>query len=259
MRIVNRGVVLCAAMLLAAAAPVAQATVIGPDAYGYKATNVVPFSWIDISGTGTPTLKGTDDSYTSGALSFTFNIYGKTFDQAYWSTNGLLTFGNYNNQSYSQSLTGDPLYPNVPAIAPLLDDWVADVSSASGVYYQTLGDPGSREFVLQWHDLRRRGDSGEHLDFEAVLFEGTNNILLQYANTDTSWAPANHGGQATVGIRDVSGDINGRVLQWSYAVLNAAPDQSAILFSTIPEPLTMAGLVLGISGLAGYVRKRRAV
>jgi hypothetical protein len=67
-----------------------------------------------------------------------------------------------------------------------------------------------------------------------------------------------------VGIRDVSGDINGRVLQWSYAVPNAAPDQSAILFSTgslstIPEPVSMAGLMMGIGGLAGYVRRRRAV
>src|SRR5881397_3583473 len=75
------------ASLLASAVP-ARATTIGPDAFGYTATDQVPFSFVDISTAGTRVLAGTDgDTYFTG-IGFTFNFYGSNRLNAIISTNG---------------------------------------------------------------------------------------------------------------------------------------------------------------------------
>src|SRR5262249_38209822 len=62
---------------------------------GYTAA-AVPFSFTDISGTGTPTLEGTDDSVDFLDLSgagFAFPFYGQTYSSVFFGTNGIISFG----------------------------------------------------------------------------------------------------------------------------------------------------------------------
>ncbi|MCL5745536.1 MAG: hypothetical protein M1541_16700, partial [Acidobacteria bacterium] len=90
---------------------------------------------------------------------------------------------------------------------------------ADAVYYQLLGTAPNRQFVVQWNvALPLNSSSG--VTFQAVFYEGTNNIAFQYLSV----AASSNGKIATVGIRDAGGHLNVRRLQWSYdaAVLKDA-------------------------------------
>jgi len=76
----------------------AHALVIGPDAFGYTASDEGIFSFEDITLTGTRVLAGFDDSTTSATLGFNFDFYGNTYSSVFWSPNGLMTFGSANGQ-----------------------------------------------------------------------------------------------------------------------------------------------------------------
>jgi len=251
---------LATALLVANGA--AQAAVIGPDAFGYTATDEVPFAFRDIGTTGTPVLAGTDDQAVAISLPFAFDFYGTRYTTAFVSSNGLLSFGAPNDSFANVSLTG-PVVPDRPTIAVLWDDWsFVPTGPTDAVRLQALGAPGGREFVVQWNRARSfLGPQGNTVTFQAILFEDSRDILLQYADVLTGDF-RDRGGSATVGIRDVAGHTNGRNLQWSFNQF-AIRDGQAIRISAavIPEPggLTLGGI--GLVGLAGYGwwRRRRVV
>src|SRR5207244_1906458 len=56
-----------------------------------------------------------------------------------------------------------------------------------GVYYQTTGTVGTRQFIVQWNKLEAvNGDGTNKVIFEARLFEGSNRILFSYFDTAIS-------------------------------------------------------------------------
>ena len=238
----------------------AQATTIGPDAYGYIAADV-SYAWEDISGTGKLVLTSDDDAYATEDLDFAFNFYGQEYTKVYWSTNGLVTFGGSSTQFTNQDLTsaGATWTYDGPSIAALWDDWKSTTFVGDGTYYETRGTPGSRRFIIQWSLMQHYDDGvGRHeITFQALLYEGSGSILLQYKDVAVGHTGIDNGLSATVGIRDTAGQTNGRNLQWSYnqAVIG---NGTSILFSgPVPEPVTLTGLITGIGCLAGYVRRRQ--
>lgn len=207
----------------------AQATTIGPDAYGYTATDTVGFAFEDISGTGTSVLAGADDGAVTVPLGFTFNIYGNAFTSVSFSSNGLISFGGQNAQFSNVNIATFSPSLDVPSIAVAWDDWQFFQSGSDAVYYQTLGSPGSRRFVVTWRIAHGFFSSPSDVTFQAILTEGSDSILLQYLDIDSGDFRA-FGANATVGIRDTNGQSNGRNLQWS---VNSAAlsNGQAILFS----------------------------
>jgi hypothetical protein len=173
-----------------------------------------------------------------------------------------MTFG-FGTSAWLNYALDNSIWAPGPAIAPLWDDWVTlDFVGADAVYYQTRGTPGSREFVVQWNRVDHLGVFADEVTFQAVLFEGTNDILFLYPDVITGNNNTNKGASATVGIKDVNGHSNGRYLQWSYNT-PVLYDGEAILFraptAPVPEPSTLAGLV-GIGGSVagiGLGRRRR--
>src|SRR5262249_2316432 len=121
----------------------------GPNAFGYEAIPVTP-SFIDITGTGTPTLQGTDDStfeLTPADLgSFGFNFYGTNYNDLFFSTNGLITFGSGNGEFFNQDLSSDP---SQAAIAPFWDD-LETFSNSGAVYWQTQGT----DLIIEWSGIQ---------------------------------------------------------------------------------------------------------
>jgi len=204
----NKFAVMClAAAVLAACSSVGSASVIGPDSFGYRATNDIPFTFEDISGTGTRVLAGLDDGTTFRNIGFNFSFYGTTYNQVGFSSNALMTFGGTNGNFSNQNFTGS-LSVNLPSIAPLWDDWQFFQGGTDAAYYQTLGAVGSRRFITQWNLAGGFASSPSLITIQAVLFEGSNDILLRYLDVDSGDFRA-FGGSSTVGIRDTNGQSNG--------------------------------------------------
>jgi hypothetical protein len=179
-----------------------------------------PYSWIEISGTGNDILPNSDDSWVGNInLGFFFNFYGTDYSQLAVGNNGLVFSGVGKSQYVNQLITQTPDIHGL--IAVYWDDLVT-WGSAGTVYYQTLGTAPNRFFVVEWYNNGHYHDSSEWITFEAVLYEGTNNILFLYEDVtfgSVSGAvggdnpPFDYGGSATVGIEDPSGNIG---LQYSF-------------------------------------------
>ena len=132
-------------------ASTAQAATIGPDAFGYRATDDVRFVFQDISGTGTRVLAGTDDRTAAAAIGFNFNFYGDAFASVNISTNGLLTFGGTNPSFANVNLETTATAGDRPSIAPFWDDLAFNNVGSDAVYHQTVGAPGNQAFIVQWN------------------------------------------------------------------------------------------------------------
>src|ERR1017187_8063102 len=118
----------------------------GPNNFGYFITSSgAPF--VDITSTGTPVLKGTDDATVSASLGFSFAFLGENYGHAWISSNGLMGFGTPDLSPANVSMDAAGLGP---VIAPLWDDWQFYTPGTGGVYYEITGDPGSQEFIVEW-------------------------------------------------------------------------------------------------------------
>jgi uncharacterized membrane protein/predicted GH43/DUF377 family glycosyl hydrolase len=197
----------------------------GPDAFGYTWVDSkapapqVNYSWIEISGTGTNSGLAGDDSFTSAAIGFSFSFYENTYTTAYFSTNGIVTFG-AGSSSYSNTVLPTANAPN-NMLAAFWDDLDSNGGTA---YYQTLGSAPNRLFVIEWLNWWTLGGQGP-MTFEVVLFE-SGEILFQYNSLGTAT-----GGSASVGIENSAGSIG---LQYSYNSATALQNGMAILFACGP-------------------------
>jgi hypothetical protein len=251
-----------AALAFALAASPASATTISN--YRYTATDSVGYSFTDISSTGTRVLSNTDDTSSTQNIGFTFGFYGTNYTAVSISSNGILTFGGAANNAYANvNFTTTATSGNGPTIAGFYDDLdfrTSNDANADGVYIQTIGTTvGSRTFIVQWNKASHYPQAGVtfsgEVTFEVILYEGSNNFMLSYS--DATWSGAtgyDYGASATVGIRDTSGQTNGRRLQWSFNSASLSNSYS-ILFT--PEPGTIALYGAGALGLAVAVRSRR--
>ncbi len=183
---------------LMAAAGQAQALTIGRDAFGYVATDT-PYTFTDISGTGTRVLARADDATSWASIGFNFDFYGTSYSSAFFSSNELITFGAGNSSFSNVNISTTAIsFPNIPAIAVFWDDLQFFQEGTDAVYYRTLGNTGNRQFVVQWNNVGGYSSSPSLATFQAVLFEGSNEILLNYRDTDFGNIRS-LGGQATVG------------------------------------------------------------
>ena len=197
----------------------------GPDPFGYtfldsNTPDGPTHDWIEISSTGTEVLPSSDDSYTGLInMGFFFNHYGTDYTQIKVGNNGLLFEDAPTSQYVNQPITQTPGVHGF--IAPFWDD-IVTWGSAGSIYYQTLGEEPNRKFVVEWKDNQHYYSSTSGITCQAILYEGSNNILFQYQDVDfgtvsgstsSDLPPYDNGGSATVGIEGPTGDIG---LQYSF-------------------------------------------
>ena len=159
------------------------------------------FNWLDATG-GTNTNITQDDGYLSVSLPFNFIFNGQTKTNVLISANGYLTFGNI-GYAYSNVSIPALISPN-DFIAPFWDD--LNPGAGGGIFYATFGSAPNRRFVVEWNSVPRFSPNPPYgegaLTFEAVLAEGSNDILFQY---QTLTGPNATGESATVGIEYSTG------------------------------------------------------
>lgn len=235
-----RGVGVPVLMLLAMLS--AQASSVGPDTFGYMANDATAYSFVDVASTGIGVLAGADDDKAVVNIGFPFTFYGQSYTSACVSTNGLLSFGGCNSDFANQDLTATGPSGNLPTIAPFWFDLSFAVKGAGAIYYQTMGPPGDRQFIVQWNNAYPI-NAAKGVTFQVVLYESGSRILFQYKDVNAgTGSPASFGAGATVGIRDVNGQANGRRLQWSHKAPVLRNNQAILLFARDTIAPVIAGM-----------------
>jgi len=189
---------------------------IGPDGYGYVA-EAIGHDFEDISATGQIGIgtKHDDVVFRIAAYElseFDFSFYGRSGDDLYVSSNGLITFGQSVREYENASLTNGP----APAtIAALWDDLVTTTDDGSAVLWELRGAGDSQRLVIQWNQVQYYGDWGTGaVTFQAVLYEADDSIELHYADLGSWNWWHDEAASATVGIKDAGAQAAGEyVLQ----------------------------------------------
>jgi len=186
----------CSATCVVEAPSTCAGTVFGPDAYGYsgcaETPAVLPCDNISATGTSVGASLG-DDGTLAVALPFTFDLYGLASASATIASNGKVGF------------PSDYTYFNecLPGTSPGTDNtifaWWDDLYPPLGsVYWQVLGTAPSRRLVVQWV-VPHFSSSPSTIDVRAMLFEGSNDVTVCYADTSFGTTDDN-GASATAGI-----------------------------------------------------------
>ncbi len=148
--------------------------------YDYTVTNPTYNGLENINQQGaTPTNLGDDGTRTGINIGFQFDFYGETFNLVNLSSNGLISFKNNINGCCS----GESLPSNSNNDFGIFAIWTDLVNiGTSNPYYKTFGEEGDRRFVVGWYNQAMYYDANQRSSFEITLFEGSNNILLEYAD-----------------------------------------------------------------------------
>ena len=203
---------------------VSVADPVGPDNYGYYIydfgdTNysLAPdYEWIDIVDVGTPLNTVNDDDGDNQDesqvidLPFTFKFYGEQYEQITVCSNGWISFGSSDLESFRNDYLPGPGGPS-PMLAVFWDDLTADSGGAVYGYY----DPQLHVYIVQWNNVKTYEDNSNE-SFQAILFDpafystptGDGEMLLQYedfnntSNGSYGGGTPLHGGYCSVGIED---------------------------------------------------------
>jgi hypothetical protein len=253
-------VLLAAAAALSLAAATAWADTSGDNPSGYHWTDsnapapTVPFSWVDATGGTLFSESDCDDCAETVALPFTFNYFDTDYTQLQISTNGQLSFNVADPNSCNENYNSDDLpIPQDDAgcdstgwgANPLIASWFDDLDpgECGSIFYQTFGSAPNRTFVVEFDDVCHNDcetcEPGDGVTFETILFEGSNDIKVQFMDAffetgDSDIEEENNGGTGTFGLNE-----NGSTgLQYS-ANAPVISDNLAILYSTAaPAPPT---------------------
>lgn len=198
-------------------------------------TFVDPDSDFDSSDDGLATL--------SSALPFNFTLFGSsnsTFtagSDIYVCTNGWFSFDedidtddfdSFSNIGHLDDvLVGGSYGPYDSFIAPFWDDLDLESGESHAVWYITEGTSPNRRFIIQWYTEGYSQDDNQ-LIFQAILFEGTNDMQFSYAimrdvNGDDSMgnSGAVNGSGATIGVM-VGNDNEPEPIQKIYSICIAS-------------------------------------
>ncbi|HTF03013.1 MAG TPA: PKD domain-containing protein, partial [Bacteroidia bacterium] len=163
---------------------------------------------------------------TAIPIGFTFNYLGTNYTDLGATTNGAAGFVGMTNTRFNTDLYTTTA-PNA-----ILAPWWDDLSSPVGtMLYQTQGLPGAQTFTMQWSALSYYTGSTATVNFQIILYEGTNVIEYRYGAQPTG--TFNTGSEsAAIGMKSQTGG-NGQYLD---AVTGSAFTGNATLSSQTMWP-----------------------
>ncbi|MDF1543855.1 MAG: C25 family cysteine peptidase [bacterium] len=174
----------------------------GPDIFGHSwidsdETGGPTYSWVDISGTGTPLTLGDDAFVGPVGIGFSFPLYDSSYTQLYISSNGTITFDAGTSNRINTAL---PTSTMAAMVATYWDD--LNPSAGGSVYYQS--DPANSRFIVSFVGvpIYQSGGGTGSLSFQTIL-NADGSILLQYGSLDPGAATLD---AETVGIQNSDAD-----------------------------------------------------
>ena len=233
----------------------AGSTVVASNKYPYRTSkdtlNPITYDFQDIgrvASNGLPnanigtrlTMDGgvVDNAEGNVTMPFDFMFYGKTSNKLRIGNNGGILF-DASAGDVSPNNTKLSNFEHPFAIFPYWDTFEGD---QGGVYYTTTGTAPNRMFIVQWDDIQHFEQSTDQGTFQAILYEGSNNIKFQYEDVNFGTnAPSssnneefNYGASATIGLNHFGNSSNsllGDAHEYSYNNLR----QSSLLTNTTAQ------------------------
>lgn len=203
------------------------------------------FAWIDPS--GMKALNLTDNGVSAAqTLPFSFSFYGQSYEQIYVSANGIIGFSNQRLETTTISDLPSASLPNA-AICPWWDDLNPTVAGAQ-VRIGTSGAAPNRRAVISWINVPHRQSSTSPFTFQAILSEGSNEILFQYLEVQASRSRG-AGKTAAIGIENETGLV---AKKYSYNGSTLLKNNLAILFTPLSNGGIAVNPAIGLS-LSGPV------
>lgn len=241
MKIPQTARLLASAVFFLTAASAAPIGPKGPDFFGYQGNDIAS-NLRNVLTSGTTIGLGDEQMSSAINIGFAFSFYGTSFTQLFVSSNGFLDFDGGN----PSILLPEPVPGDGVIDGGIIGGLLRDLNPAVGgtIAYQTLGAPGSRQFVLGFYAVPNFGTNSVST-FEMILHEGSNNIEFQYG------ALGNFAGSTSVGL-EAPGSNQGLPI-----LFGAQPDNNSgylITLADVPEPSTIALSALGLATL--LLRKR---
>ncbi len=215
--------------------------------------NLVSYSWRDAARYGEAVGLFSGMNGITLPLPFSFSFGGQDYTTVQVTPDGYLTFDGQGGIGDNFFLPG-PAQPN-NFLAVYWDDLRVDPTEGRSVYRAVFGAAPSREFVIEWNNLphctRYWGSTcvqwSGGLTVEAVLFEGSNEILFLYR----ALSPSTLGGaSATIGLEYADGRA---ASQWSYNQAGGVETGLALRFVPYApgDPLPSAGCASLVRPIAG--------
>jgi hypothetical protein len=192
------------------------------------------YSWIEISSSGTPLELG-DDSVAIANLPMAVRFGGQSFTSLTVGSNGFVSLS---GQDAGYSNAPMPVTGLSAFLAVFWDDLIGKPTTTQGtVYWRVIGNTPTRQVVVEWKDYAHY-DYPSHVGsvtFEAVLYEDSENILMQYQRTSFGDTRFDGGASATIGIQ--TGSLS--AAQYGYNTFNVVTDGTAILYTNAAIRVTV--------------------
>jgi subtilase family serine protease/subtilisin family serine protease len=186
-------------------------------------SSTTAFNWRTIAGTS---LNLGDDSSAQITPPFPVLFGDGSFTTLFVSSNGNVNFTAPFTEFSNDAI---PTPQSATLVAPFWDDLVPAPDTAQNVFWDVTGAAPNRELVIEWRDVPQYScNSADTVKFQVVFFEGSSDILFNYADVVFGGGcQSDLGGSATVGVQVASNVGN----QFSFNAPSLA-NNTALLWST---------------------------
>jgi len=149
-----------------------------------------------------------DDNWSAPVpLPFSFQYFSQPVTQIFIDVNGFVRFdsapvcGDFTNAAMGSGAAAG-------RAGPFWDDLRGSTTSTGQISYLVSGAPGSQTLTVEWKDLEtwsgasNCADTFTRLNFQLVLFQGSNNIEFKYGLLNLGNSPAPSG---SIGVTNLAG------------------------------------------------------
>lgn len=148
---------------------------------------------------GAPAL--VDDKFFSIDVPFDIYLYGHASKKLFVTENGMLCLDQDTNSRERRTGQNLPYRDQIPpyTMFPFWTDLMIDLGKPHGVFYEVVGDSGSRSLTVEWY-VTRYGALDQYFHFNLLLEEARPNVV-----TFKYYEALDKGATCTIGVQGPQG------------------------------------------------------